>query len=89
MPVTLTQIELTNTGLRFQFALRQGELSLADQRIALLLDSGRTVDNAGGIGSPTADNRTMCFSCQWLVPVDLEEVAALLIGDTEIPLPPA
>lgn len=86
-PVLLTRIELTSTGLRFRFEYEEGNLSLSDQRIAIVLDNGKIIGNNGGIGSPTEDNREMCFSYQWLVPVNLDEAAAVLIGETQIPIP--
>ena len=87
IPVKLTEIEQTSTGLRFRFAYREGELSLSDQRIAIVLNNGKMIDNNGGIGSPTEDNRNMCFSYQWLVPVNLDEAAVVQIGETRIPIP--
>ncbi len=87
VPVTVTNIELTNTGLRFQYDYKEGELSLSEQRIVLVLKNGKIVVNSGGIGSPTADNTDMCFSYQWLVPVDLDEIASIQIGNVEILVP--
>ena len=87
IPVTLTNIELTNTGLRFQFEYKEGNLSLSEQDISIVLNNGKTIGNNGGIGSPTDDNKNMRFSYQWLVPVDLDEVAAVQIGNFQISIP--
>lgn len=87
VPVMITNIELTNTGLRFQYDYNEGTLFLSDQRVFIILKNGNTVDNDGGIGSPTEDNIDMCFSYQWLVPVNLNEVSAVQIGETQIAIP--
>lgn len=87
IPVMLTNIELTNTGLRFQFEYNEGDLTLSDQHIVIVLSNGKTIGNNGGIGSPTEDNKDMSFSYQWLVPVDLNEVVAVQIGETQIAVP--
>lgn len=87
IPVTLTNIELTNTGLRFQFEYNEGNLSLSEQDISIVLNNGKTIGNNGGIGSPTNDNKNMRFSYQWLVPVNLDEVAAVQIGNIQISVP--
>ncbi len=87
IPVTVTNIELTNTGLRLQYPHEEGTLSLSNQEIKVVLENGNTIGNNGGIGNPTEENIAMDFSCQWLVPVNLDEVASILIGETEINVP--
>lgn len=86
-PVMITNIELTNTGLRFQYDYNEGTLFLSDQRVFVILKNGSIVDNDGGIGSPTEDNIDMCFSYQWFVPVNLNEVYVVQIGETQIAIP--
>lgn len=86
VPVTITSIELTNTGLRFQFEHEQGALSLSDNLIEVVLKNGKTIGNDGGIASPTEGNVDMMFTYQWLIPVNLEEVAFVRFGSTEIPV---
>lgn len=87
VPVTLTNIELTNTGLRFQFDHEQGTLSLSNQKISIILKNGNIIDNNGGIGNVTEGNGAMSFSCQWHVPVNLDEVSSVVIGGTAITVP--
>ena len=62
-------------------------MTLSDQHIVIVLSNGKTIGNNGGIGSPTEDNKDMSFSYQWLVPVDLNEVVAVQIGETQIAVP--
>ncbi len=87
IPVIVTNIELTNTGLRLQYTHEEGTLSLSNQEIRVVLENGKIIGNSGGIGSPIEDNLAMKFSYQWLVPVNLNEVAAILIGKTEVNVP--
>lgn len=87
IPVTVTNIELTNTGLRLQYAHEDGSLSLSNQEIRVVLENGKTIGNRDGLGNPTEGNTAMDFSCQWLVPVNLDEVSSILIGETEINIP--
>ena len=84
IPVIVTNIELTNTGLRLQYTHEEETLSLSNQEIRVVLENGKIIGNNGGIGSPTEDNLAMKFSYQWLVPVNLNEVAVILIGKTEV-----
>lgn len=87
VPVMITNIELTNTGLRFQYDYDEGTLFIADQRIVVVLKNGNIMENNGGIGSPTEDNVGMSYTYQWLVPINLDEVEAVKIGDTQIDVP--
>lgn len=87
IPIIVTNIELTNTGLRLQYTHEEGTLSLSNQGIKVVLENGKVIGNNGGIGSPTEDNLAMKYSCQWLVPVNLNEVATILIGETEVYVP--
>ena len=86
IPVMITNIELTNTGLRFQYNYKNGTLFLSEQRIAVILKNGNIIGNNGGIGSPTEENTDMRYTYQWLVPVNLDEVAAIQIGEVPIPV---
>lgn len=85
--VELTNIELTNMGVRFQYDYAQGELFLSEARVVLVLKNGKTVINTGAMASPTDDNQFMQYTYQWLVPVNLDEVDHLEIGTAKIALP--
>jgi len=52
-----------------------------------VLDSGLTVGRDTGCGSVQADGTTIDCVSQWEFPVDLAEIAAVQIGETEIPVP--
>ena len=51
-----------------------------------ILSDGTEVPYSSGGGTPTEDDSAMVFSYQWQVPVDPEQVIAVRIGRTEIPL---
>ena len=85
--VTLTQIELTSTGLRFQYPHSSRSLFLSGQKVAAVLKDGSAVGTNGGMGSLSQDGADLCCVYQWTVPVDLDQVAAIQIGDTQIDVP--
>ena len=85
--VTLTQIELTSTGLRFQYPNSSRSLFLSGQKVAAVLKDGSAVGTNGGMGSLSEDGADLCCVYQWTVPVDLDQVAAIQIGDTQIVVP--
>ena len=87
VPITITDIELTNTGLRFQYAYDNGNLFLSSQDIKVILKSGSVIGNNGGVGSPTNGNQAIAFSYQWVVPINLDEVVAVRIGENDISIP--
>ena len=79
--VTLRDLTLTATGLSF----------LADSNgvgnlwATAILSDGTEVRSTGSSGSLRSDDTWYC-SHQWPVPIDVADVIALRIGDTEIPL---
>ncbi|MBQ8834858.1 MAG: DUF4179 domain-containing protein [Oscillospiraceae bacterium] len=85
VPVMMTDIQLTNTGLRLCYDYTGGMFALSAE-IDVILKSGISVHISGGGGSPLADGNTLSCSYQWMVPIDLEEVAGLQIGYTYIPV---
>lgn len=84
--VLFSEIELTNTGLRFRYDYADGTLSLG-AHIEAVLKNGVTVGCAGGSGAVMEDETTLSCSYQWLVPIELDEVEAILIGETRLPVP--
>lgn len=86
VPVTIKNIELTSTGLRFQYERGEATWSI-EPHITVMLNSGAEIGIGSGNGTPTEDGSTWNCSHHWQVPVDLNEVSALRIGETEIALP--
>ena len=56
-----------------------------EETAAILADGTEVVSTEGG-GSRTEDGNWFS-TCQWPVPIDVENVTALRIGETEIPIP--
>lgn len=86
VPVTLTNIELTSTGLRFRYDYADGTLSI-EAHISVVLDNGVTIRDSGGAGTPLGDGKTLNCSHQWPVPINLDEVSSVLIGEAAIQIP--
>ncbi len=84
-PVTIKNIELTSTGLRFQYD--RGEERLDVKQISVMLNNGASIEGGGGAGTPSENGATWNFSHYWPVPVNLDEVSAIRIGETEIIIP--
>lgn len=86
VPVMLTNIELTNTGIRFRYDYKEGTLSL-EAHLDVLLDNGADISPSDGSGTPMADGTTLNCSYHWEIPVNLDEVSAIKVGETKIPVP--
>lgn len=78
-PVTLTDIRISDTGIRFRAS---GEF-ISD--VSAVLKDGTEVRNSGGGGGVEEDG-TYTFSYTWVVPVNVEDIAALRFGETEVPV---
>lgn len=85
VPVILTHVQVTNTGIRFQY--RAPGIHIDTERPRAILASGIEVGCGGGYGTVLEDGETVACSYTWSVPVALGEVRAIRIGSTEIPIP--
>ena len=83
MSVLFTDIELTNTGLRFRYDYEKGTLAIVSQ-LKVVLKNGATIGDSDGTCVPMEDGTTLNCSYQWRVPINLDEVKAVRIGNTEI-----
>ena len=86
VPVLLTNIELTNTGIRFQYDYSEGTIAL-ESHLDVILKSGASINYGSGSGTPLPDGTTLTCSYQWMIPVNLDEVEAVKVGETIIPVP--
>ena len=84
-PIILKNIELTNTGIRFQYDYQEGTYSM-EAHLEVVLKNGATIGYSGGSGTPLGDGTTLNCSYQWMIPVNLDEVQAIRIGSVEIPV---
>ena len=78
VPVLLTNIELTNTGIRFQYDCKNGDWTV-DPHIYAILTNGQEIGIGSGSGI-VQDDGSLFSTHTWLVPVDLNEVVAVKIG---------
>ena len=78
--VELRDITFTATGVSFY---TEESSELLD--VAAIFADGTEVASNGGGGSRMEDG-SWYGSCQWPVPIDVEQVTALRIGETEIPI---
>ncbi len=88
----LRDIQVTATGLSFyttysdyEAAERVQMTALSHLEAAVILSDGTEVVSGSGGGSRTEDGGWYCTS-QWPAPIDVEDVVALRIGETEIPV---
>ena len=86
MSITITNIELTCTGIHFQYDYHNGELDPLNP-ITAILENGITVDYSSGSGYVLADDVTLACSYQWRIPINIDEVAAIQIGNMQIDIP--
>lgn len=79
--VTLKNVQITATGVSFYADSPVSMVTVT----AILADGAEVRDNGGG-GS-ARDDGTWYASFDWPVPLDVADIAAIRIGETEIPLP--
>ena len=82
-PVVLKNIELTNTGIRFQYDYQEGTYSL-EAHLKIVLKNGAIIGYSDGSGTPLGDGTTLNCSYHWMIPVNLDEVQAVRIGGVDI-----
>lgn len=80
---TLTDIELTNVGIKFRYDYQHGRFSAID-RVEVILKNGASVMCSSGSGVPLEDKTTLKCSYKWMFPIDLNEVDIIRIDDAEI-----
>lgn len=84
----LTDIVLTNTGIRFTHLSNNGSIDLhpGSQWISPLLSSGERIEDGTGSGVPIAGTNLLSYCWHWPIPVDLEDIVSVWIGEVEIPV---
>lgn len=87
--VILMDIVLTNTGIRFKYLSNNGsiDLHLGHHWISPLLTNGKRIEDGTGSGVPITGTNLLSYSWHWPIPVDLEDIVSIWIGDTEIFIP--
>lgn len=83
--VTFRDVKLTATDITY---IQSQEDQMYEPQPALVLEDGSVIETAGGSARFRDEGYTEWSSVKyWPVPVDLDQVKALRMGDTEIPLP--
>lgn len=87
--LVLTDIVLTNTGIRFTHLSNNGSIDLHTSAhwISPLLVNGKRIEDGTGSGVPIAGTNQLSYSWHWPIPVDLDDIVSVWIGDTEIVIP--
>lgn len=85
----LTDIVLTNTGIRFTHLSNNGSIELHPDHhwISPLLTNGKRIEDGTGSGVPIAGTNLLSYSWHWPIPVNLEDIVSVWFGDTEMTLP--
>lgn len=87
--IVLTDIVLTNTGIRFTRQSNNGSIDLHPDHhwIAVELENGSLIEDGTGSGVPITGTNLLSYSWHWPIPVDLEDIVSIWIGNTEIVIP--
>ena len=86
MVVTATGLSFYTTYSDDEAAERVQMAALSYLDAAVILSDGTEVLSSGSGGSRTEDGGWYCTN-QWPVPIDVEDVTAIRIAGTEIPVP--
>lgn len=86
-PILLTNMVLTNTNLSFQYDWRGGDvvMDVRLQQIRVVLKNGQEISACSG-GATAFDGGERYVTYTWWIPVSLNEVAAVKIGEVMIPV---
>ena len=85
VPMLITDLEVTNTGLRFKYDYQKGNHHIP-AHIDAILANGVSIGVGSGSGHPLEDSGLLFCSYKWLVPIDLEEVTAINFNGIIIPI---
>lgn len=87
LTVTLKNIQLTDTCLSFQYNSENDTIFLCNSDMAVVLKNGLVLKNYDTFSTNIYGSPDRRREYHWRVPLDLEEVASVRIGGTEIPVP--
>lgn len=86
LPVTLTDIVLSNTGIQYKFDCNHGKIDVYGN-ISVLLKDGSRINDGQGTGIIEDDNETHIYTWHWSIPIDIEEVSSITIAGVDICVP--
>lgn len=83
VPIMLSNIVLSNTGIRFTYDSKHGSVE-PYSGIVVLLKNGARIEGGQGTGTIEEDLSTRNYDWNWTVPLNLDDIASISIGGTEI-----
>ena len=83
VPIMLSNIVLSNTGIRFTYDSKHGSVE-PYSGIVVLLKNGAQIEGGQGTGTVEEDLSTRNYDWNWTVPLNLDDIASISIGGTEI-----
>ena len=83
VPIILTDIILSNTGIRFTYDSQHGSVE-PYSGIFVLLKNGARIEGGQGTGTVEEDLTTLNYDWHWSIPLNLDDIASISIGGTEI-----
>lgn len=83
VPIILTDIILSNTGIRFTYDSQHGSVE-PYSGIFVLLKNGARIEDGQGTGTVEEDLTTRNYDWHWSIPLNLDDIASISIGGTEI-----
>jgi len=84
IPVTISNIEINCTSLRFSYNHKGGTLTV-DSHIYAILNDGQEISISGGSG--TVDGDILNNVYRWIIPIEPDELSAIKVGNTVLSVP--
>ena len=84
IPVTISNIEINCTSLRFSYNHHGGTLTV-DSHIYAILNDGQEIGISGGSG--TVDGDILNNVYRWIIPIEPDELSAIKFGNTVLSVP--
>ena len=81
--VKLTDILLSNTGIRYTFDSPHGTVEPFGG-ITVVLKNGARIEDGQGTGTVEDDLTTRNYVWNWSIPLNIEDITSVIIGGTEI-----
>ena len=81
--IMLSNIVLSNTGIRFTYDSKDGSVQ-PYSGLFVLLKNGARIEDGQGTGTVEEDLTTRNYDWHWSIPLNLDDIASISIGGTEI-----
>lgn len=81
--VKLTDIVLSNTGIRYTYDSQHGTIEPFGE-ITVLLKNGSQIEDGQGTGTVEEDLTTRNYIWHWSIPLNIDDIASIIISGTEL-----